>query len=194
MTNTDCSDEISFLDAMQDVKPLRKNDPVVSLKPQHTLAQQLKRQALEREHSLPNNNLSVECVEPVDPLDQLSFKKSGVQHGVFKNLRLGKYKIDGVLDLHKLKFTQARQLLFEKMLQAQQDGQRTLLIKHGIGLHSKPFPAMLKSYVNQWLKELPQVLAFHSAQQQHGGAASVYVMLKKSEQDKLQNRELQRKR
>ncbi|WP_342804714.1 DNA endonuclease SmrA [Alteromonas sp. M12] len=184
----------TFLDAMQDVKPLPKQDTVTTLKTKPTLAQSLKREALQRELNLAQNHLSTEYVEPLDPYDHLIYKKSGVQEGVFKNLRLGKYKIDATLNMQQYKFEQARQALFETVLQSQQKGIRTLLVKHGIGLNSQPFPAFLKSYVYKWLQQMPQVLAFHTAQKHHGGVASVYVLLKKSETDKALNRELHRKK
>jgi hypothetical protein len=40
-----------------------------------------------------------------------------------------------------------------------------------------------------WLPEFPQILAFHSAQGQHGGTGSVYIMLRKSDREKKENRE-----
>ena len=36
---------------------------------------------------------------------------------------------------------------------------------------------VLKGYVNQWLRDLEPVQAFHSAQPQHGGTGAVYVLL-----------------
>ena len=48
---------------------------------------------------------------------------------------------------------------------------------------------MLKSYVNKWLPNLPEVMAFHSAQQHHGGAGAVYVLLKKNAEKKQENGE-----
>lgn len=194
MSKENSVEKSTFLDAMQDVKPLPKLDKVVTLKTKPTLAQSLKREALQREMNLKQNYLSVEQVEPVDPYDYLSYKKSGVQEGVFKNLRLGKYRIDFTLNLQQHKFEQARQALFDTVNQAQQKGVRTLLIKHGIGLKSKPFPAHMKSYVYKWLQQMPQILAFHTALHQHGGLASLYVLLKKSEHDKANNRELHRKK
>ena len=69
-------------------------------------------------------------------------------------------------------------------------GLRTLLIVHGKG-HSKAKGdkmAVLKGYVNQWLRELEDVQAFHSAQPQHGGTGAVYVLLRKSAELKRENR------
>jgi DNA-nicking Smr family endonuclease len=184
----------AFLNELQDVKPIKQSDTVATSQQKNTLAQQLKRQAIEASQNFVNNYLSVEKVEPVDPYDHISFKQDGVQQGVFKNLRLGKYKIDFVLNLQQNKFEQARTLLFTHITDSHNKGVRTLLIKHGLGLRSKPFPAFLKSYVHQWLQQMPEVIAYHTAQPNHGGNSAVYVLLKKNQQQKDNNRELHRKK
>ncbi|TMO58770.1 Smr/MutS family protein, partial [Pseudoalteromonas aurantia] len=53
---------------------------------------------------------------------------------------------------------------------------------------------VLKSYTNKWLQEMPQVLAFHSALKCHGGSGSTYVLLRKSDEKKQENRERHAKR
>jgi len=183
-----------FLNELKDVKPIKKTDTVPINQPKSTLAQQLKRQAIEANQNLINNYLSVENVEPVDPYDHISFKQDGVQQGVFKKLRLGKYKIDFVLNLQQNKFEEARTSLFTHILDSHKKGDRTVLIKHGLGLNSQPFPALLKSYVHQWLQQMPEIIAYHTAQTYHGGNSAVYVLLKKNQQDKVNNRELHRKK
>ena len=181
--------ELSFIEAMQGVTPLTKQDKVFTATVQPTLAQRLKREALQKEQNCLNNYLTSEYVEPLDPYDFLEYKKCGVQAGVYKNLRLAKYKIEQVLNLQNLKFEQARQTLFAGLIDAHRQNKRVLLIKHGLGLHSKPFPGLLKSYVFRWLQQMPEVLALHSAQSRHGGVAAVYILVKKSEDEKLANRE-----
>lgn len=186
--------DMSFFEAMADVKPLPKADTVAIQKPQHTLAQRLKREALEKQSIFGLNPLSVEYVDPVAPHDILEFKKDGVQVGVYKNLRLGKYRIDGRLVLQKLKFEESRQAVFETIVDANKRGLRVILIQHGLGQYSQPFPAFIKSYVNKWLRQMPQVLAFHSALRPHGGVGATYVLIKKSDEQRQANRELHRRR
>ncbi|BBN80929.1 Smr domain-containing protein [Pseudoalteromonas sp. A25] len=190
------TDEELFLASMGDVTPLAQTNQVelTNLKHSPTIAQLEKRRAAQQEIDFDANFLSTEYVDLVDPHDLLAYKKSGVQEGVYKNLRLGKYQIDATLDLHGKSFHQARGAIFEFVLDCQQRNIRVLLIRHGNGLKSKPFPAILKSYINKWLKEMPQVLAYHSALSCHGGSASTYVLLKKSQEKKLENRELHAKR
>ncbi|WP_026375665.1 DNA endonuclease SmrA [Aestuariibacter salexigens] len=185
-----------FWQEMGDVKPLRQDDPKVTIRSSQMDEEtaRRRRESAQRLHNKDPNFLSVEAVTPVDPMDELSFKKDGVQHGVFKNLRLGKYQIDSTLNLQSLSFEQARQQVFDTINQCHKKGVRTLLIRHGLGINSKPFAGFMKSYVNRWLRQMDAVIAFHSALKIHGGYGAVYVLLKKSSEEKLLNRELHSKR
>jgi len=189
------NDESSFLAEMQDVKPIGEINKVsVNTGASQTLAQKLKREALEKQVALDDNGLSVDYVVPLDPHDYLEYKQDGVQDGVYKNLRLGKYHIDSRLSLRGLKFDDARLMLYNSIMDCHQRGIRTILVDHGLGLHSKPFPGFMKSYVNQWLREIKAVIAFHTALKQQGGLGSVYVLLKKHPNQKQINREQHQKR
>ena len=189
------SQDMSFLDEMQDVIPIAQQNKVnLSNGHSQTLQQKLKREAVEKQVALDDNGLSIDYVEPLDPHAFLSYKKDGVQEGVFKNLRLGKYHIDSRLSLQRLRFDDARLAIYNTISECHERGIRTILIDHGLGLHSKPFPAFMKSYVNQWLQEMEAVIAFHTALKQHGGLASVYVLLKKHPNQKQINREIHQKR
>lgn len=193
MSNSD--KDMSFFEEMQDVKPLAaSNKAQLNSKGQETLAQRLKREALEKQVALDDNGLSVEYVEPVDPHDFITYKQDGIQEGVYKNLRLGKYDIDSRLVLKHLHFDDARLTIYNTLQECHERGIRCVLIDHGVGLHSKPFPAFMKSYVNQWLREMNMVIAFHTALKQHGGLGAVYVLLKKHPNQKLINREQHQKR
>ena len=128
----------------------------------------------------------------MDANDELSYKKDGVQQGVFKNLRLGKYEIHTALNLHGQSVQQARQNVYQFITDSQKADLRCLLIQHGKGI--KNDKALLKSYLNKWLRQFEQVLAFHSAQSHHGGTGAVYVLLKKSDDARLNNKERHQKR
>lgn len=141
-------------------------------------------------------NLSQPTVDPLsnDPAimlranDILIYQKPGVQHGVFKNLRLGKYQIDARLDLHQMVVEQARKTVYEFIEDCVANDVRVALITHGKG-EGRAVPALLKSHVNHWLPQLETVLAFHSAQNWHGGNGATYVLLKKSKEKKAQAKE-----
>lgn len=123
------------------------------------------------------------------PNDLLEYKRDGIQHGVYKNLRLGKYSIEARLDLHHHSVEEARKEVFRFVRDCMQYGLRTVLIAHGKGERNPEKFAVLKSYLNKWLPDLPEVMAFHSALKQHGGTGAVYVLLRKNEEDKQLNRE-----
>ncbi|OFA30030.1 DNA mismatch repair protein MutS [Glaciecola punicea] len=187
--------DISFMSQMEDVVPIAKvNKVAVANSHSETLSQRLKREALEKQIALDDNGLSIDSVTPLDPYAFLSYKKDGVQEGVFKNLRLGKYQIDSRLSLRGVKFDDARLSLFDTITDCHERGIRTLLVDHGMGLQSKPFAGFMKSYVHRWLSEIEAVIAYHTALKQHGGLASVYVLLKKHPNQKQINREVHQKR
>jgi len=129
-----------------------------------------------------------ERITPVKPWDELSWKRDGVQHGVFKNLRLGKYALESRLDLHRMTVETARREVLEFVSDCVASNIRCVLITHGKGeLREKP--ALLKSCVNHWLRQIDAVLAFHSAQRHHGGYGATYVLLRKSVEKREENRE-----
>lgn len=183
-------DEFSdFQAAMGDVTPL-KTEKKVDLKKNkqdtHSIIQ--RRQAATAEIEKDTNHLSDDYVHMVKPYDILAFRRNGLQDGVFKKFRLGKYAIDARLDLHKKTVEQARSDVFQFIEDAMKYDLRNLMILHGKG-EKEATPALLKSWVNKWLPQLDDVLAFHSCQPQHGGTGAVYVMLRKSEKSKQETRE-----
>lgn len=195
MQNKTPESDAIFASEMQGVRPMAQDTHISSRRRSpDSLAKSLKRQALEKEDALEQNRLSIEYVDPVDPHDMLAYKKPGVQDGVYKNLRLAKYAIDTRLSLQQCNVREARDKLYETIVSCQERGIRVVLVQHGMGFNSKPFPALIKSYVNQWLRQLPQVLAFHSAQTRDGGYAAVYVLLQKSPAQKQENREIHSRR
>ena len=196
MANSD--DNFSFADALGDelgdVKPMAQEDCIAATLMQQKrdkdiLAKQLKRAAIMAVDENDTNPLSVSLRSAVKPDDMLSFKRSGIQDGVFKNLRLGKYALEGTIELQRMRIEDARKTLYLHIQKLHQKGMRAILVKHGRGERSTPIPALCKSYVYQWLQELPEVIAFHSAQPRHGSLASTYVLLKKHADQKQINRE-----
>ncbi|MGM0525981.1 MAG: DNA endonuclease SmrA [Pseudomonadota bacterium] len=184
-----------FRQEMNDVTPL-VGDEVADIRTafEPTLAQKERRRAAEAEEQENVNFLSTEYVELVEPNDVIEFHRDGVQAGVFKRLKQGRYTMEASLNLHHHTLREARTAVFNFIQDCHQAGIRTALIIHGQGKHSKPHPALIKSYVNKWLREMPPVLAFHSAQRPHGGRGAAYIMLKKNAEQKQKNREQHAKR
>ncbi|CAM3697566.1 DNA endonuclease SmrA [Parendozoicomonas haliclonae] len=184
------NDSDLFFSEMSDVKPLAKTRNLAETgnKKENTPGQQLRREAAQEELIDPNP-LSLELRKRLQPHDFLFWKESGVQEGVWKKLRLGKYATDAHLALHVLTVKEARQQLHEFLQDCREQNIRTVLVVHGRGENSEP-KATIKSYTRQWLEEHDNVLAFHTALRQHGGTSAVYVLIRKNEEKRLQNREL----
>ena len=182
-------DDELFFQEMKDVKPMT-SDRVgrTTANDEPSMAQLARRAAAIGENVTDPNKLTTDYLEMVGPYDLLEFKRGGVQDGVYRKLRLGKYDSEAALDLHRKSVEQARREVFEFINDCSKFGLRSVMILHGKGERSDP-PALLKSYVNKWLPDLPQVMAFHSAQAHHGGYGAVYVLLKKSDAKKQENRE-----
>lgn len=181
----------AFRDAMSDVQPLRNQRAEVErTRGDPTPAQLQRRQDAvdDRRDTVDPNSLHQGEVALVGPRDELSWKKDGVQDGVFRKLRQGKYAVDAELDLHRLTVKEAREAVFKFLKASRAHDLRTLLIAHGRGEQSDP-PARIKSYVAHWLKQTPEVIAFHSAPANRGGTGAVCLLLKKSPRQREDNRE-----
>ncbi len=180
---------------MGDVKPLSTDKKVTLTSDQKDqINAEARRLAAVEKSQQQNDGLSGDYATPVSPHDILEFKRPGIQHGVYKNLRMGKYTIDARLDLHRLSVEQARTAVSQFVSDCVTHDIRCALITHGKGLERQPQPALLKSCVNHWLPQMSSVLAFHSAQKHHGGVGATYVLLKKSEKKKLDTAEKMQKR
>ncbi len=183
-----------FFEEMAGVVPLKGDTKAVNLQPKALTAEQIQRRnALLRESYLALMPLDLSLIPVIKPDDIASFKREGVQGGVFKRLRLGEYRIKMELDVHAYRLSQARDALLNYLLAAQDCGERCVMVIHGKGHQSKPFAGLMKSAVCHWLSQLDLVLAYHSAKSEQGGPGALYVILTKSEQLKIENKEANRK-
>lgn len=184
------SDDL-FREAMSDVVPLsQKRVAPKAERRELTPAQIERREAAEGRagDGVDPNYLTLAEVPPVHPRDVLAWKKDGVQHEVFSRLKAGGYSIDGHLDLHRHTVKEARDALFAFLDLARRKGWRTVLVLHGRGERSAT-PARIKSYVAHWLTQVPDLIAWHSADRRDGGTGAVYVMLKKTPEARERARE-----
>ncbi|MEP1470738.1 MAG: DNA endonuclease SmrA [Halieaceae bacterium] len=187
-------DDKLFLEEMSDVVPLkrpsRKRVSAPNVSPED-VALAHRREAAVKGKEVDSNPLREEGIEPLDPWFVLEFKRPGVQNGVFRKLKQGRYELEARLDLHRMTVKRARRELFAFLEESHALGLRCVLLVHGKG-ESKPGQersSILKGCANQWLRELDIVQGFASAQPRHGGTGAVYLLLRKSEEKKRENRE-----
>ena len=168
-----------------DVKPLSgKGSAYLQRATVVTPGIEQRRKAAQSEQVNDINELDpITVIKQVHPLSYLEYQRPGVQHGVYKNRRMGKYEIQSRLDLHRHSVDQAMGALKRFIGDCHHHSIRCALITHGKG-EGRQEPAKLKSCVNHWLRQLDQVLAFHSAQKQHGGLGATYVLIKKDKSAK----------
>ncbi|MFT7558308.1 MAG: DNA-nicking Smr family endonuclease [Flavobacteriales bacterium] len=183
---------LSLLGDDESLEPI-KQDRRVSLNKNnlHDASQLIRRQAAVDEGE-SQDPLSDNAVPMIEPTDYLQFQRPGVQNGVFKNLRMGRYSIDAVLDMHRMSVEEARKALWRFIQDCVESDVRSALITHGKG-EGREKPALLKSCVNHWLPQINEVLAFHTAQKQHGSYGATYVLIRKSDKKKSENQQLHEK-
>jgi DNA-nicking Smr family endonuclease len=183
-------DDDLFASEMSGVTPL-KREPRERLVKTESVDVGQRRKAATQSVPRSDNHLADDGVPPLDAWYVLEFKRPGIQNGVYRKLRLGHYDIEARLDLHRFTVAEARTEIWSFFKEARRLGLRTLLITHGKGFGNKEKSGsgVLKGYVNRWLRDVGDVQAFHSAQPQHGGTGAVYVLLRKSEDKKRENRE-----
>ncbi|SIQ08297.1 Smr/MutS family protein [Marinobacterium stanieri] len=184
-SDQDHDDDLDFGDAMQGVTPLKHDrhhdlgQAPARIKPRQDNASHYRRQAAEREVERVIDGLSSEAKDILDSNDELLFAAPGVQFATLKRLRKGHIPWEGGLDLHGYSVDQARDELSLFIRDACRQNLRAVLVVHGKAYTQPGQPALLKSCVNDWLRQLNNVLAFCSAQPRDGGTGAVYVLLKR---------------
>lgn len=180
-------DQSLFAQEMKGVQPLKAKQRtfVDRLIASSDPGMQYRREKAEFSEQEQSSVLSLVLKRNLSVDQWLSYKREGIQTAVFKNLRLGKYPIETTLNLFNKSPVQARDDLLIFIKDCQAANIRSVLMRFGRSKNG----VVIKSYLSQWLPMLEEVQAFHTAQMHHGGNGCVYVMLRKSEQQRLQNRE-----
>lgn len=176
-------DEKLFQEAMRGVRPLnttpRHNQHKRPSEDLSDSVRQARRNAAQQVAPSGGAALSEAWVEPIDPEQRLEFSRPGLQLTRYRQLRQAMIPIQYQLDLHGYKIEEARELISEFLIHCRNRNLTCVRIIHGKSHRSKDRQATLKSHVNHWLRQLPEVLAFCSAPAAEGGTGSVLVLLKR---------------
>lgn len=195
MTQSAYEDQ-DFRAMVGDVKPLRRSTNRASpgqRRSQPTEAQLARRESAQAEFS-GDSFLSDDFVELLPPFDPVEFRRDGIQQGVADRLRHGGYPAQSRLHLLRRPLAECRRALPPFIHEAYAHDLRSLLIVHGRGRQIDSPANVLRSYLAKWLAQFDEVQAFVSAQQADGGLGATWVMLRKSERARADNRERQQKR
>lgn len=117
-------------------------------------------------------------LNPVASQASLSYRIATLQHRVFEDLKAGKLRWYEAVDLHGCTVEQSRSAVIQVIEMAKQANQTVVKIVHGKGPD-----AVLKTYVNGWLRQHRDVLAFVSAPENQGGTGAVLVLLKRQNKE-----------
>ncbi len=172
-------DAALFAQAVQGVKKLVTEPTASTFRPKRSKvdAQILaKRAAAEGTPELVSAEISdtQAILNPVASQAHLSYRITTLQHRIFEDLKAGKLRWFEAVDLHGCTVEQARSAVLQIIEMAKQANQTVIKIVHGKGPD-----AILKTYVNGWLKQHPEVLAFVSAPENQGGTGAVLVLIKR---------------
>ncbi len=117
-------------------------------------------------------------LNPVASQATLSYRIATLQHKVFEDLKAGNLRWFEAVDLHGCTVEDARSAVLQIIQIAKDENQNVIKIVHGKGPD-----AILKTYVNGWLRQHRDVLAFVSAPEKQGGTGAVLVLLKRAEKN-----------
>lgn len=175
------SDDKLFKQAMQGVKPLIQSEqnPAKPARPPKPTAQILARRAAavgQDEGGVQGISDTQAMLNPVASEAFLSYRLATLQHRVFEQLKSGNLRWYEAVDLHGCTIEQARSAVLQIIEIARTANQNVIKIVHGKGPQ-----AILKTYVNGWLRQHREVLAFVSAPPEQGGTGAVLVLLKRAE-------------
>ncbi|MGE8559547.1 MAG: Smr/MutS family protein [Acinetobacter sp.] len=172
-----------FQKSMQGVKKMDTSNiaPIEKNKKKKMDAQTLaKRASATGPMQIDNAELSdtQAMLNPVASQATLSYRIATLQHKVFEDLKAGNLRWFEAVDLHGCTVEDARTAVLQIIQMAKDENQNVIKIVHGKGPE-----AILKTYVNGWLRQHRDVLAFVSAPEKQGGTGAVLVLLKRSEKN-----------
>ena len=172
-----------FAKAMQGVAPIKNNNTVVIEKPKkkkldaQILAKRIAAEGgAEQQDEVMSDTQA--ALNPVGSQQTLNYRIATLQHRVFEDLKQGKIRWFEAVDLHGCTVEQARAAVLQVIQMAKDENQNVVKIVHGKGPD-----AILKTYVNGWLRQHRDVLAFVSAPENQGGTGAVLVLIKRTEKN-----------
>lgn len=165
---------------MQGVTPLAEQNLADIQKPRlpKTNLSELRQAAVSQAPSLLNLGLSDGQVVAIEPGASLSFYVPDLPRRTWQTLKQGRIEWQEGLDLHGFTVENSRVALKEFIQDSRSKKFRCVLLVHGKSYNHAGEVPSIKSHVNAWLRQLPEVLAFCSALPKDGGTGAVYVLLR----------------
>ena len=175
-TNND--DEL-FRQMMSDVKPLSDKKSALQRIPPGKPRPSPKPRTRNTQNTTTTDFVPRDDVPEVAPEESLFFAHPGLQHRRIRQFKRGDLRPEAQLDLHGCTLAEAATLLPSFLSHAQSAHQCCVCVIHGKGHRSSGGRPVLKAQINQWLRDVPSVLAFCSAQAKDGGVGAMYILLQR---------------
>ena len=173
-----------FTSEMRGVKRIQVDQADTGkVRPDRQQIQQRRQNAVVRTTVTKVDGLSDQFVIDVGAEDELYWARDGVQDSQLRKLKAGQVPFEGSLDLHGMSVEKARETLWDFFAEAARYEVRCVRVTHGKAARLDGKRPMIKSHVNTWLRQHPQVLGFTSCLPKHGGTGAVYVLLKRTMMD-----------
>lgn len=167
-------DKALFQEAMRSVKKISPPNKTIIAKKVTKNSIKISLKPAQKKESITISDFEDQTI--LGPKDLIEFNRGGVQHKILRKLRSGQYNVEATLDLHGMKVVEAKAALESFLLECYNEGCTVLMVIHGKGLLTgKP---ILKNKLNNWLRQIPFVLAFSSAKHSDGSSGGLYVLLR----------------
>ncbi|MGF1695906.1 endonuclease SmrB [Vibrio lamellibrachiae] len=167
--DTDIDDDFAlFTDAVKGVKKLQQ-DTIVQPPKRNAIQKEVKRTA--REASDTEFYFSDEFVPLLNQEGPTRYARDDVSTYEVKRLRRGVYIPDVFLDMHGMTQNEAKRELGAMIAYCIKNDVHCACVQHGIGKH------ILKQKSPLWLAQHPDVMAFHQAPLEFGGAGALLILL-----------------
>ena len=183
------AEKLLFERVLSDVKPIENVGPFSNSGQEAVKIPQRTKNTARKD--LSTQTKSKPSQKPLFLNNFLPGKAPGLDRSSAIKLTIGKFTIQGRLDLHGMTQRQAHAALIDFIQTSFNDRKRNLLVITGkgrprgrdeVGVYGEG-KGILKSIVPKWLDESPLqslVLAVTTSQREHGGAGALYVLLRKN--------------
>ena len=168
--------EDSFKTLMSEtgVQPLRRETRV---RPKKTRTQEEVESARARAEDAVaaqgHHDLSTEEPPLIDPMKPLEYVAYEIDRRVLGLIDEVPFPAQYEIDLHEYTVDEAARAITALFQTIRERRLTHIRITHGVGRHSRDGRPLLKAYVNRWLKNNPDIVAFASARRSDGGVGVV---------------------
>lgn len=174
-----------FTSEMRGVKRIQVDQADTGkVRPDRQQIQQRRHNAVVRTSDTKVDGLSDQFVIDVGAEDELYWARDGVQDSQLRKLKAGQRALRGQLPgpaWHER--GEGPRDALGLLAEAARYEVRCVRVTHGKAARLDGKRPMIKSHVNTWLRQHPQVLGFTSCLPKHGGTGAVYVLLKRTMMD-----------